>query len=95
MIDSLKPRSKSVAIDSKRQHEDTLQNIKHNMRRISYHKKVLNAWRYKIRYSEMQQKEEASLDLTDKQKPFYRQGKILFDFFKIAYLDVLKKKKIE
>jgi len=93
MIDSVKIRSKNVAVDSKRQHEEILQNIKHNLRRFSYHKKVLRAWRNKTKYLEAQKMEEDKLNLSEKEKIGYREGKTYFDFFKGAYLEIIKKKK--
>jgi len=37
--------------------------------------------------------EEFSLNLTENQKIMYRQDKIFFDFFKAAYMRIIKRKK--
>jgi len=90
IVDSLKLRS--IALSSKKQHDENLQYVKHNLKRVSHHKKLLNKWRYKEIAKEKQELEEASLDLTELGKLNYRENKETFQFFGGAYLRIIKRK---
>jgi len=64
--DSLK--SRSIALTSKKQHDENLQIVKHNLRRVSSHKKLISRWRQGIIQKEKQKIEEASLDSDEEEK---------------------------
>lgn len=81
---------RSSALSSKKQHDENLQHVKHNLKRVLSHKKLLKSWRQGIMHKERQKEEEANLGEEEEDKINYRESKKMFNIFGAAYLRILK-----